>query len=68
MALVTNRQIGDFVIYSEEVNVAPFYIRRAGFYGAEPVSGPHDNVTNAVIKANQMRNFELKNGIGSATK
>lgn len=49
---VTNRQIGDFVIYSDEANVAPFFIRRAGFWGAAPVSGPHATVTEAVAIIN----------------
>lgn len=48
MKQVTNRQIGDFVIYSEVENEAPFYIRRAGFWNAPPTSGPHSNVTEAV--------------------
>lgn len=59
---VTNRQIGDFVIYSETTNVAPFYIRRAGFWNAPDVSGPHNNVTEAVQAVIKLR------GIGQAAQ
>jgi hypothetical protein len=40
-----NRQLGDYVICSNEPNVAPFYVRMAG--ATEAISN-HPNVTDAV--------------------
>jgi hypothetical protein len=40
-----NRQIGDYVIYSREANVAPFFVRMAG--DESPLS-THWSVTEAV--------------------
>lgn len=50
----TNRQIGDYVVYSKEANVAPFFVRMAG--GDSPLS-THWSVTEAVkqIKVYQAR-------------
>lgn len=40
----TNRQIGDYVIYSKRPNVAPFFVRMAG--DESPIS-THWDVTDA---------------------
>jgi hypothetical protein len=42
-----NRQIGDYVVYSKEENVAPFFVRMAG--DDSPLS-THWSVTDAVHK------------------
>lgn len=57
---VTNRQIGDYVIYSERQNEAPFFVRMAGDNKA--VSGPHLNITNAVRSVVSLQKADARRG------
>ena len=47
MAYHINRQIGNYVIYSQVENVAPFFVRMAGNEHDDRLS-EHGNVTEAV--------------------
>jgi hypothetical protein len=40
-----NRQIGDYVVYSKEENVAPFFVRMAG---DDEALSTHGSITEAV--------------------
>jgi len=44
MSYHINRQLGDYVIYSKEANVAPFFVRMAG--DESPLS-THWNISDA---------------------
>lgn len=58
-----NRQIGDYVIYSTEENVTPFFVRMAG---SEMPLSTHLTVTDAVKKIQiyqeSDRRFQRANG------
>lgn len=42
-----NRQIGDYVIYSAQENVAPFMVRLAGYPDDDEPISTHSDVTGA---------------------
>ena len=58
-----NRQIGNYVVYSKEANVAPFFVRMAG--DESPLS-THWSVTDAVhqIQQNQKADRRYQRGNG----
>lgn len=58
--MITNRQIGDYVIYSEKENEAPFFVRMAG--DDRQLSGPHVNVTSAVQSITRFRAADKRRG------